>query len=255
MSEQNQGDGKGPPARAGVEFVIQEPEIPALDYAGPRIVGPDNYLLLKAPVNSEWEPIPGGEPTLEIYVDALDLDAAQEEAERLYAEMRVEGALPPQPKPRVIGLFMSFGEDAPWLRHFNEAQGMFAQKRYELAVITAQIACEVEVRAVIDEAADAPEESLARIAIDGPRTYSLIDRRAQAVLKAVIGRSPTSERFWTKYKDHVRRRNNIVHSGARVTRADAAESIEVAEDFVNWLHSVRPHFDGPFSLGEIDTDP
>jgi hypothetical protein len=55
------------------------------------------------------------------------------------------------------------------LQHFDEAADMVEQQRYELAIVTAQIACEVEIQAAIDEAADAPEGSLARMAIDARR--------------------------------------------------------------------------------------
>jgi hypothetical protein len=81
--------------RAGVEFAIEEGELPNLHYAGPRVAGPGNYILISAPVTLDWEPIAGGSPTLELYVDAANLDDAQRRAEAVYAEMRKEGGLPP----------------------------------------------------------------------------------------------------------------------------------------------------------------
>lgn len=224
--------------RTGVEFVIEESEMPGLDYAGPRVAGPDGYVLINAPVNPNGEPIPGGEPSLEIYVEAVDLDAVQREAERLYGLMRQEGGLPPK-APRVIGLFGTDGRDPPWLFFFDEANAMLEQQRYEAAVVTAQVACEIEVRAAVEEAAQAPEGSLARMAIDAPRSYSLIDRRAREIFKVVLEVSPTSEPFWEGYRDHVGRRNNVLHAGARVTRDDAVASVSTAEDMVDWVQAAR----------------
>lgn len=225
--------------RAGVEFVIDEAELPGLDYAGPRIAGPANYILINAPITPDREPIPGGKPTLELYVDATDLDDAQRRAEAVYAEMRKEGGLPPQPKPRVVGLFDATGADPLWLQHFDEAADMLEQQRYELAIVTAQIACEIEVQTAIEEAADAPEGSLARMAIDAPRSYSLIDPRAREVFKALLGQTPTEREFWAEYHDHVKRRNNVVHRGARVTRPDAVASVNAAEEMVDWVQRIR----------------
>jgi hypothetical protein len=234
----SQEDKSGGNRRAGVEFVIEEFDMPALDYAGPRVVGPDNYILINAPVNPNWEPIPGGEPSLEIYVEAANLDAAQAEAERLYKAMRKEGGLPPK-APRVIGLF-EIGTPVPlWLFFFDEANAMLEQQRYEAAVVAAQVACEIEIRAAVEQAADAPEGSLARMAIDTPSSYSLRDRRALTVFTTALGVSPTSQSFWATYLDHVARRNNVLHNGARVIRDDAIASVTAAEDMVDWVQKAR----------------
>jgi hypothetical protein len=238
----------GEKVRAGVEFVIERGEMPALDYAGPRVVGPSNFVLINAPVTPDWEPIPGGEPTIELYVDAIDPADAQHQAERLYAALRKEGALPPQPEPRIVGVFMDTESDPLWLQRFDEAAEMIEQQRYELAVVAAQIACETEVKAAVEAVADAPERSLARMAIDAPRSYSLIDRRARHVFVALLGQDPADECFWQDYRDHVERRNNVLHRGARVIRPDAVDSVKVAEVMVAWVQLRRPNFDGPISL-------
>jgi HEPN domain-containing protein len=196
-------------------------------------------MLVNAPISPDWEPIPGGTPTLELYVDAADLGEAQQKAEAIYAKMRKEGGLSPQPKPRVVGLLDVTGKDPLWLQHFDEAADMLEQQRYELAIITAQIACETEIKAAIEEAADVPEGSLARMAIEVPRSYSLLDARAQKVFKALLDQTPSDQEFWSEYQDHVRRRNNIVHRGYRVTRPEAAASVNVAEEMVDWVQRIR----------------
>jgi hypothetical protein len=223
------GGSPGKKTRASVEFVISEDEIPALDYAGPRVVGPLNFTVYLAPVNPDWEPIPGGEPKVELYVYATDPDDARQQAETLYASMRKEGGLKVEPEPRFVGVYMNAGTDPLWLQHFDEAGDLIQQRRYELAVVAAQIACEIEIKDAIDLAAEAPEGSLARMAIEGPRSWSLIDKRAQKVFVAVIGRTPTKEPWWSDYRDHVERRNNIVHRGAKVSETSARRSLEVAE--------------------------
>jgi hypothetical protein len=229
----------GEKIRAGVEFVISEEDMPALDYAGPRVVGASNFWLINAPVNPDWEPIPGGEPKIELYVAAADPADARKQAEDLYAAMRKEGGLPTQPEPRFVGVYMNAGADPPWLQHFDEAADMIEQRRYELAVIAAQIACEIEIRDAIESAVDAPEGSLARMAIDGPRSWSLIDKRAEKIFAAIFRKTPTEEKWWRDYKDHVERRNNIVHRGARAAELDARVSLGVAEDLVDWVQKTR----------------
>ena len=128
--------------------------------------------------NRAGEPIPGGEPTIELFVDASDPTDAQKQAEGLYAELRREGGLSPEPEPRIVAVFMNTGTDPLWLQHLDESTDMIDQRRYELAVVAAQIACEIEIKDAIETAADAPEGSLARIAIDAPITWPLIDKRA-----------------------------------------------------------------------------
>jgi hypothetical protein len=97
------GRSPGTKTRAGVEFAISEEDMPALDYAGPRIVGALNFWLINAPVNPDWEPVRGGEPKIELFVYATDPDDARKQAKALYAAMRKEGGLPPQPEPRFVG--------------------------------------------------------------------------------------------------------------------------------------------------------
>lgn len=174
-------------------------------------------------------------------MDAASLDNAQRRAEVIYAEMRKEGGLSPLRQPRVVGLFDVTGDDPLWLQHFDEAADMIEQQRYELAIMTAQIACEIEIQDAIEKAADAPEGSLARMAIDAPRSYSLTDRRAREVFKTLLGQTPTEQGFWAGYRDHVERRNNVVHRGARVTRPEAVASVFVAEEMVDWVQRVRQH--------------
>ncbi len=232
-------DDCGQKIRAGVEFVIAEGDIPALDYSGPRVIGAANFILYAAPVNPDWEPIPGGEPKIELYVDAVDPADARQQAEDLYAKMRKEGGLPPQPEPRFVGVYMNAGADPLWLQHFDEASDMIEQQRYELAIVAAQIACEIEIKEAVETGVDAPEGSLARMAIDGPRSWSLIDKRAQKVFAAVIGETPTEEDWWRDYRDHVERRNNIVHRGARAAELDARRSLGVAEELVDWVQRTR----------------
>lgn len=224
--------------RAGVQFVISEPEMPAFNRAGPKVVGPSNFYVLAAPVNPDLEPIPGGNPSLGIYVEALDDDEAQAKAEELYAQMRTEGGLPPA-GPRVTGLFWGTDKHPLWRQHFDEAQDLLDQQRHEMAVVTAQVACEIEIRAAVVEVANAPAGSLAQIAIKSPRSYSLIDQRAQAIFKALLGQDPKQQPFWRDYQDHVARRNNVLHAGARVTREDARSSILAAEEMVAWVQSAR----------------
>ena len=220
-----------------MEIAIAENEVPAMDYAGPRVVGPGKYLVLDAPRDPNWEPIPGGEPTLELYFDTDNLDEARSEAEGLYAQMREESRLEAQPA-RVLGSYFMTG-DEPLAEHFvDEAFELLDQQRNELAVVAAQVACEVEIRSAIERVASAETGSLARIAIDAPSSYSLMDRRARRIFEVVLGAPPTEAPCWQKYAEHVRRRNNIVHRGAQVTHEDADTSVDVAIEMLRFVRGL-----------------
>jgi hypothetical protein len=190
--------------------------------------------VYEAPRDPNWQPIPGGEPTLELHLDLESLDDARGEAERLYAAMREEARLPVT-RPRVLGTFKISGREPLSSQFMDEAHDMLDQKRYGWAIVAAQVACEIEVRAAIETTASADSGTLARLAIDFPNNYSLMDSRARDVFEVVLGTAPTQAPCWKAYQLHVRRRNNVVHHGARMSGEDATASIDVMYEMLEFV--------------------
>jgi hypothetical protein len=60
-----------------------------------------------------------------------------------------------------------------------------------------------------------------------PRRTSLRERSGTAIFEALIGKQLTEAgALWSEYHDHVRRRNGIVHEGARVDQIAARPQSE-----------------------------
>jgi hypothetical protein len=62
-----------------------------------------------------------------------------------------------------------------------------------------------------------------------------MDPIGQQVFEAALGERPTTFASWREYRDHVQRRNNIVHRGASATRADADTAIRIGEDIRDYV--------------------
>jgi hypothetical protein len=217
-----------------VEIVIGDDEQVAMDYAGPRVVGPGQYMVVRpspflGPSAESWP------STLHIDVDAPTADEAQTRAIVLYQSMRQTADLTPDHKPRVLTVGHLTGTINPWDVYSLAAEEMFEQQQYALAVVAAQTHCETFIRYALEFAAEREGTSIAMLAPKLLRSCSLTDRDGPKIFEALLGVDPASAECWQKYKDHVNRRNRVVHAGAEVTRELASASIEDAESMVSFV--------------------
>jgi len=106
--------------------------------------------------------------------------------------------------------------------------------RYELAVILAQMACEVVVEQTLTPLLPKNKKP--------PKNFNLAGGKGAALAtytQLTPDRSITTEPFWTPFVQHADLRNKIVHFGMRVGRADAEKSLSVATQFVGHVAKVR----------------
>lgn len=225
------------PLRYTIEIVADESEFPALDYAGARIAGPGNYLLIHPPVDSAGTPIDGRTPVLEIEVNADSTSRARDLVIDLYGKMRAESNLEPK-EPEILLVYSTELEVPPLHFFIEEADELFDQQRFEAAIITAQIACEICVRTRIEKYAETEGNDLARLALNSIN-FSLMGRSAD-VFTAVFGFPPTRATCWSEYRTHVQRRNAIVHSGLRASREDAVASIDAMYAIRDFIDRCQP---------------
>src|SRR4051794_38727155 len=95
--------------QAVVQFALQEDELMAIEYTALQVLGPRNFMVANAPLNAATlEPVVGGRPKLEIYLDEDDLQAARQRAEWLYREIRSDARLPDNP-PEILEVFFQSG--------------------------------------------------------------------------------------------------------------------------------------------------
>lgn len=120
----------------------------------------------------------------------------------------------------------------------REASELFADKRYDLAVLRAQTACEVFASTAI---AGALRGAIGRERGDGLSRVtraSLSDAATQAILAALTGSQPRHAAWWNAYRLHLQRRNQVAHGGKQLTRVEAAESLRAVDACVDWLRDI-----------------
>jgi uncharacterized protein YutE (UPF0331/DUF86 family) len=107
---------------------------------------------------------------------------------------------------------------------------------FELAVVAAQIACELLTERVFSvvlaaEALESLEDPLSKLV----RGFNLADDRVRDLYVGLSGDRVQDQTFWREYKEHVKRRNKVVHSGKRVDVDGASKSVQAAADLVDHL--------------------
>lgn len=210
------------------EFVIEDHERLPFDYAAVRIVGPHDYMVVQP-----WEE-GSGPSSIHLDVDAETPEEAKGLATRLYEQIRREAGLA-EDTPRIATLSRVAGKPFPADRLIFEAEDMFAERRFGLAVVAAQIHCEMWIRAKVAEAARASSEPLVKMAPGMTRNWSLMDRSARQIFEALTRLDPTSTACWPRYKTHVARRNAFVHRGVDISEKEARESIDTVVEMVRFV--------------------
>lgn len=105
--------------------------------------------------------------------------------------------------------------------------------RNDMAVLRAQAACEVYARKVLDDLLERRGGSELAKAVKPSATLN--DRRSQGLFHLLTNEWITDQEWWDAYREHLERRNNIVHAGAVVTSDQAHASLDAADEFRRYL--------------------
>src|SRR5450755_1485083 len=139
-------------------------------------------------------------------------------------------ALPP---PRATRRVASLPYERLLLKARNlYAMGRHGQGQYDAATVVAHAACEVAITDAMQRliTVHAPRLQLALQELIGNSRYSLNDPRVANLWDALAEDEIRKADFWERYQRHLKRRNGVVHAGKSVSRDQADESIEVAQD-------------------------
>lgn len=110
------------------------------------------------------------------------------------------------------------------------AQSLSAEGHHGLAVVSAQTACEVDLRrAMTSVLTDAFGDDGGQLVRNLVRSFTLMDSGSQHLFRETYGRKPSSYPWWHDYVTHVARRNDVVHNGGYVSAAEAQASISVVQ--------------------------
>jgi hypothetical protein len=105
--------------------------------------------------------------------------------------------------------------------------------------VTAQAALEVLVASQIGQRLQRePIGELRGYILNGVRKHNLNDEPTQRLWEVLTGDRINMATPWREYKRHLARRNDIVHRGTEVTRADATASTTAVERMIRHIESL-----------------
>lgn len=133
-------------------------------------------------------------------------------------------------------LLLNQARDPRHKQLFKLARELLEDEKPGLAVVTAQTACEVYAEIAIAEMLKA--RSLGEFEDVIPKllsSFSLKDKRGQAVFHALTGEHVQQADFWKRYHEHVERRHAVVHRGLDVTPEEGAASVAAATEFFEYV--------------------
>ena len=122
-----------------------------------------------------------------------------------------------------------------------EAAGdMLDHGRYEVSVVTAQMACEICTERVLRAYFLARGIAFLEDSVDDLLpSYNLSNNKVRKVYVALTDDPVHQQFFWSEYKVVVSLRNKAVHSGARIQKSQAQMVLRVARLAVKHLQSVE----------------
>ena len=167
-------------------------------------------------------------------------DAAEELAQGLVAATMREAGLEPRRMEAVWVAPLRAG-DASSHRFLAEAKELFDEERYELAVVSAQIHLELQIRTLLElrtgklgtRWATRLEKVRGISILGGELSYSAVE------LLLGVDVTQLGER-WSRFKAHKARRDAVVHAGQAIRREDAASSIQAVQDLWQALLQASP---------------
>jgi HEPN domain-containing protein len=166
-------------------------------------------------------------PSITLELEAEGLDDAEEKAQGAVHRMRRAARLPDA--THAVVWLAPLGDDDASSQYLEQAKELVHEERYGLAVVAAQIHFEAQLTALLREAAgDQPLRWIARLLKD--RGIAELKREVSfATVEVLLGVDVTQVAEWNRFRNHVERRNDVVHKGQTVDKHHAEESIRVVQ--------------------------
>ena len=131
-------------------------------------------------------------------------------------------------------------EDASSQRFLSQARELLEGEHYELAAVAAQIHFEVQVLTMLEQAAAASGSQWAKRLLRVRGVAGLNTEFSKATVELLLGVDLTQVPEWPRFREHLERRNAIVHRGSAVDRDAAAASVVVVQAlWIRLAHAAR----------------
>ena len=122
----------------------------------------------------------------------------------------------------------------------DAAREMISRERYEVSVVTAQMACEICTERVLRVYFRAKKVVFLEEPVEELLpSYNLTNDKVRRIYIALTDDSIHKQFFWTEYKTMVSIRNKAVHSGARVQESQAQMVLRIACSVVKHLQAIE----------------
>lgn len=183
-------------------------------------------------------------PSITFELEATGFDDAEEKAKGAVHRMRRAARLPDA--SHAVVWLAPLGDDDASSQYLEQAKELVLEERYGLAVVAAQIHFEAQLTALLREAAgDQPLRWIARLLKD-KRIAELKREVSFATVEVLLGVDVTQTAEWSRFRDHVERRNDVIHKGQTVDKHHAEESIRVVQQlWARLAETARKQREGP----------
>jgi hypothetical protein len=211
-------------------LALRDEEAFAVSSAAANLVAPEDFGMVTEILGDGSD----GGTQLALTVHAESIGGAIVATDRIWEQLRAAAGL----IPSAAHLDFIVGPvDEAALRHdvILARARRLAGSEPTYAVVAAQTAFEVYVEGLFRDLCRT-RMSLAVADAVQPRSFALRDASSQRLFAAVIGEPvQAAGPLWTRYGEHAKRRNGIVHAGAEVTGSEADESIGSVTELIGWI--------------------
>lgn len=177
----------------------------------------------------------GAEAIVEIVVDGPTDAELHRSALATYAQLRERAGLEPVDDPGPIAYFpinALLHLDPKSSRFFGFAQQLFDDGQFLYAIVAVQTAFELYLEGVYEYLLHlrTPREVGTVVQKFLTQKYSLSREEVRELLEALLGERLADSSEWHEYKQHVKRRNGIVHRGEGLGRDEAHSSLTAVQE-------------------------
>jgi len=143
-------------------------------------------------------------------------------------------------QPAQLGVLAArLGEIDFYKKLLGKANQYLKDGQNETAVVFAQVACEIYTEYVLTLLFQVRgAQFLSEPLLDLFQVRSILDNRLRKIYTALSRDRVQDTPFWQKLRQHYKRRNKIVHKGARCTKREAQESISVVGQYIQHVDRV-----------------
>jgi hypothetical protein len=179
--------------------------------------------------------------TLQLELDGPTKQEVARAAQAAYRDLRDSAQLAPDGDVPItlIPVNALLHLDLKSSTFFQTAERLFDDSSYLYSVVAVQTAFELYIEGVFEYLLSlrTPREIGSAVQEFLNRKHSLSDQRVVALLEALTGESIVTSDEWRAYRQHLKRRNKLVHDGEQIGREEAAASLTAVRDIAGEISS------------------